>query len=114
MPSYSYIGNGNLQIRPCCKYWKTINYPHKWSPGDILFSKQKAIMGLFEKVAIKQVRLIMTAGTAGKMIFIYLDTFNSLWNENDLIQEYDALLLAKMYYEQKIIETTNANYPCIL
>ena len=112
MPSFSYTGSGSLKISTCSKYWKTINYPHKWSPGDILFSKQKALMGIFEKVAIKQVKLIMNSTTAGKMIFIYVDTFNSLWNENDLVQEYDALLIAKMYYERKISETNNANYPC--
>jgi len=112
MPSYT--GSGKFQLGACAKFWKTINYPHKWSPGDILFSKQKALLGQFEKVAIKQVRLIMNAGTAGKMIFIYVDTFNSLWNEYDLIQEYDALLIAKMYYENKIVETTKANYPCVL
>jgi hypothetical protein len=114
MPSLSYTGSGIFQLSACSKYWKTINYPHKWSPGDILFSKQKAIMGQFEKIAVKQVRLIINAGTAGKMIFIYVDTFNSLWNEDDLVQEYDALLLAKMYYEKKIIETNNANYPCVI
>jgi len=112
MPSY--IGSGGFRFGVCSKYWKTINYPHKWSVGDILFSKQKALIGQFEKVAIKEVRLIMNANTFGKMIFIYVDTFNSLWNENDLIQEYDALLIAKMYYEKKIIETTNANYPCVI
>ena len=114
MPSLSYTGSGRFQIGACAKFWKTINYPHKWSPGDILFSKLKAQLGQFEKVAIKQVRLVMNAATAGKMIFIYVDTFNSLWNEYDLVQEYDALLLAKMFYEQKIIETNDANYPCII
>ena len=72
------------------------------------------MVGQFEKVAIKEVRLIMNASTFGKMVFIYVDTLNSLWNEWDLVQEYDALLIAKMYYESKIIETNNANYPCVL
>lgn len=112
MPSYT--GSGGFRFGVCSKYWKTINYPHQWSPGDILFSKQKAMIGQFEKVAIKEVRLIMNASTFGKMIFIYVDTFNSLWNENDLVQEYDALLIAKMYYEKQIEITTKANYPCVL
>lgn len=112
MPSYT--GSGGFRFGVCSKYWKTINYPHKWSPGDILFSKPKAMIGQFEKIAIKQVRLIMNADTAGKMIFIYVDTFNSLWNEYDLVQEYDALLIAKMYYEKQIAITTKANYVCNL
>jgi hypothetical protein len=37
-----------------------------------------------------------------------------LWNEYDLIQEYDALLIAKAYYEKRITQTTNANYVCTL
>ena len=112
MPSFYYTGSGRFQISACSKYWKTINYPHKWSVGDVLFSKLKAMVGQFEKVAIKEVRLIMNSSTAGKMTFIYVDTLNSLWNEYDLVQEYDALLIAKMYYEKQIIETTKANYVC--
>ena len=39
MPSYPYAASGGLKFSVCSKYWKTINYPHKWSPGDVLFSK---------------------------------------------------------------------------
>jgi hypothetical protein len=112
MPSYPYAASGGLKFSVCSKYWKTINYPHKWSPGDVLFSKLKDMVGEFEKVDIKEVRLVMNYGTNGKMIFIYVDTLNSLWNEYDLIQEYDALLIAKAYYEKRITLTTFANYVC--
>ena len=114
MSSISYTGSGSFRFGICSKYWKTNNYPHKWSVGDILFSKQKAMVGQFEKIAIKEVRLIMNNSTFGKMVFIYVDTFNSLWNEWDLVQEYDALIIAKMYYEKQIAITTNASYVCTI
>ena len=112
MPSYT--ASGGLKVGICSKYWMTKNYPYKWRPGDVLFSKQKALVGQFEKVAIKDVRIIMNQSTTGKLFFIYVDSLNSLWNENDLVQEYDALLMAKMYYEKKIAETVSASYCCNL
>ena len=112
MPSY--IGSGGVKFGACSKYWMTKNYTYKWRPGDILFSKQKAMVGEFEKVAIKDVRIVMNKETLGQVVFIYVDTLNSLWNESDLVQEYDALLIAKMYYEMKIAQTLSASYVCNL
>lgn len=56
---------------------------HIFEINDILCIKSKAEKGILEKISIKRILLNVNP--------VYVDTFNSLWNESELISEVDAL-----------------------
>lgn len=64
----------------------------KFKPRDTVWSKAKAMVGLLERVTIKD--LFFTSVTT-----LYKDTYNRVWNENELIDETDAVALAIAYWE---------------
>jgi hypothetical protein len=57
-----------------------------------VWSKDKAMHGILEKITIKN--LYFTTVTT-----LYKDTYNTLWNENELLDQADAVALAIAYWE---------------
>jgi hypothetical protein len=113
MPSsYSYTGSGGSKLGFCVSFWKINNYPHKWKIGDILFVVPSANIGVLEKVCVKQVKVISKHQTNGSFYFLYIDTTNAIYNENELTTEYDALILAKLYFEKQLAFTVQAATIC--
>jgi len=110
--SYSYTAQGGVKLQFCNNFWQINNYVHKWSPGDVCFFKNAAMKGNLEKIVVKQVKVISKKYTNGAVIFLYIDTLNGLFNEEELISEYDALLLAKQYYEIQLANTAGAYLVC--
>ncbi len=108
----SYPMNGTLLVRTCNTYFKNDAILYKYKPGDILYLSYKAKIGKLEKIKIKDVRVISNRQINGAIDFIYIDTYNSLYNDRDLVLETEALLLAKQYYEMRIIDAEKAKYPC--
>lgn len=108
----SYVGHGNAYITGCTKYKLYLYNIYKYKPGNILYLESKAKIGKLEKIVIKKVRLVGNKQTSGQVRFIYQDTLNALYNEWELINEYDALLLAKNYYERQMFFAIAAQKPC--
>lgn len=54
--------------------------------GDTLYIKSRAKLGIFERVFIKKVLL----NGRFKIVPIYKDTMNALWNENELVTREEA------------------------
>lgn len=69
-----------------------------FATGDILFNIDKAKKGVLEKVVIKKVNIINAKFTGGQFEVMYVDTFNALWNETDLVSHAQAIILATAYY----------------
>ncbi len=109
---YSYTIKGTILARTCNTYYKSDTLYYKYNPGDVLYLAYKAKIGKLEKVKIKDVRVVSSRKILGAFSFVYVDTLNSLYNERDLVYETDALLLAKTFYENRIIDATYAKYPC--
>jgi hypothetical protein len=110
--TYGYIMNGILKVRACNTYYKNDTILYKYKPGDVLYLSYKAKIGKLEKIKIKDVRVISNRQINGAIDFIYVDTFNTLYNYRDLVYETDALLLAKKFYEMRILDAEKARYPC--
>ena len=110
--THSYTGSGGAKLGFCVSYWKINNYPHKWKVGDTLFILPSAKIGILEKVVIKQVKVISKQQTNGSFYFLYIDTTNAIYNENELVTEYDALQVAKMYFERQLAFTVQAATIC--
>ena len=68
------------------------------SDEEVKFQTEK---GIIERIAIKRVLLNSGPKTFNKIIPIYQDTLNSLYNENELILEADARALALQYWTNR-------------
>lgn len=111
MPSFT--GSGNIIIDGCTRYRLYLYNIYKWQVGDVCFFAPKAREeGKLEKIVIKRIKLVGNNQTYGDIKFIYEDTLNSLYNEWELVNEYDALNLAKSYYEYQMFLTMSAKKPC--
>lgn len=110
--TFSYNMQGVIQARACNTYYKSDSLSYKYTPGDILYLSYKAKIGKLEKIKIKEVRIISSKQTNGAISFLYVDTLNSLYNDRDLAYETEALLLSKQFYENSILDATQAKYPC--
>ena len=110
--TFSYNMNVTILARACNTYYKTDTILYKYNIGDVLYLSYKAKIGKLEKIKIKDVRIISSIQINGAISVMYVDTLNTLYNERDLTYETDALLLAKQFYEMRILDAQKAKYPC--
>lgn len=104
MATINEIGSGGCSIRGCAIITYIKTYTTKFAAGDIVFNVDKARKGVLEKVVIKKVRVINANKTGGAFEVMYVDTYNALWNEWDLVSHREALELAQEYYEFLLAE----------
>ena len=95
---YTYVATGGFSIFGCSDYTLYHNRRTAFSIGSILFSKQKALKGTYEKVCIKKILF------PSKYINLYVDTFNALWNENELVSYNTAVALVKHFIDVRNAE----------
>lgn len=110
MPSY--VGSGNVVIGGCTVYNFYRTYQYDYAPRDVVFLKYKAEKGKLEKICIKEVKIVSNYDISGNIVFMYKDTLNALYGVNDLVNEYEALQLAKAFYERQILLTAAAKKTC--
>jgi AAA+ ATPase superfamily predicted ATPase len=101
---YNYFSSGKIKVGGCAKTQRSIYVHYKWGENSIVYLKYKAQKGILEKIAIKRVILNSGPKTYNKIISIYQDTLNSLYNESDLITETEARSLAITYWETQEAE----------
>lgn len=80
-----------------------------YGPGDVVYNVHKAKLGVIEKIVVKYPKIVKNAKTYGKVVVLYKDTFNALWNESDLIVKAEAVALATAYYEDLLVELDEIN-----
>jgi len=107
---FTYEASGNLSLSKC-----GIGYSNspifirnvEFSVGDQAWLKYKAEKGKLESIIVKKINLIdFTYRGNGPVTVIYVDTFNALYNETDLISYSDALILKTNYlYNQRVAES---------
>lgn len=83
---------GSLTLCSTTSFSKNKIITLKFKPRDTVWSKDKAMHGILEKITIKN--LYFTAVTT-----LYKDTYNTLWNENELLDQSDAVAMAIAYWE---------------
>jgi hypothetical protein len=69
--------------------------------NDTAYVRDSAKRGILEKVVVKEVLLTRNRLTFNQYLVKYKDTFNRLYIEGDLLDEYNALLLIEAYLERK-------------
>jgi hypothetical protein len=104
MAIYNISLNGGVVVGGCCTEQFTQNIQTLYGPGDIVYSRLKAMRGTLEKVVIKQQKLIKNKRTYNRFVVMYIDTLNGLWNEWDLIELEEAKLLAEDYLTDILVD----------
>ena len=108
----NYTGSGTIVIAGCTIINLYVNLIYRFKVGDVCFLKFKAVKGKLEKIVIKEVRVVSNDYIYGAVRFMYIDTFNAIYGEEDLVTEKEAILLAKQYYEYQILLNVNAKTVC--
>lgn len=86
------------------KYTK--NYATKFAVRESAWNKKKAARGVLEEVVIKRIEVIPIRSTNDNLYVLYIDTYNSHWNDDMLVSHAEAVTLATDYYLRRI---ANAN-----
>jgi len=110
--NFSYVGGGKVTFYGCFKYRQFFGQKHKYNVNDVVYYLPKAEKGKLEKIVIKKVHVVRTQETWGQLKFLYIDTYNSIYNERDLVWEGEALLIAKTYYQIQEAWAKLAINPC--
>lgn len=112
MPSYT--GSGNVNIDGCGYYDYFLNLAYRFKVGDTCYLKYKAIKGKLEKIVIKEIKVVTNYDIKGIIKFMYIDTLNAIYGEEDLLLAAEAVSLAKQYYEFQIFLAAAAKTTCQL
>lgn len=89
---------GLIYVSGCSRIERRIFAIYKWGERSVVFLKYKAEKGILEKIAIKEVLLNFKFGFYKP---VYMDTLNSLYNEEELINEQQARMLAQAYINRR-------------
>ncbi len=84
------LGNSSL----CAYLYEPEPITYAWSVNSILYLVHKAEVGVLETICIKTV-------TWDGYRILYKDTFNALWEEEDLCEEDDARGKVATYLEEQ-------------
>lgn len=105
---YNEIGSAGPVANGCGAPETLRSVTSRFAPGDVAYSVPKAMLGIMETVAIKTIRIPSTSFT-GQPVVLYVDTFNALWNEQDLTDRQTAISLAEEYLVTLIQQVQNLN-----
>jgi hypothetical protein len=101
--SFTYEGTGGVEVFNCSIVGSAYFVTTKYGPGDIAFSIIAARKGVLEKVCIKTVALnciTRACARAGAGCFpLYKDKYNSVWFDEDLVTQAEAIVLAQAYID---------------
>jgi hypothetical protein len=117
---FSYSATGTIRVGGCSSYKWAENVIHLYEIGDVLYSKSKASRGFFEKVVIKNAIFPKheIQNQRKKLCKycnlnpVYMDTLNSLWNEEDLIPFSQANSLVLETKIEKAAAIENLAFQC--
>jgi hypothetical protein len=77
----------------------------KYSLRDVVYSLWKARQGVLEAICIKKIIPVCNVDAGG--FFLYKDTNNEIWNEDELIIKDDAVAIAEDVCNRKIAAINN-------
>ena len=98
----TYTATGGIEVLGCASVRATPYIPHQFDIGDILYNCKKAEQkGILEKIKIKRLIYNNNSSTFLHNVVLYVDMYNSLWNENELCTEEEAKELAAAYLEEQ-------------
>ena len=106
---FNYTSDGKIKFNGCSAVSKSENFLSKYQKGDRVWLYYKAKKGILESIVIKELRILGGAFSYNKVVSIYVDTYNFLYNEDELIPLSLALELKNEYCLTKSIFKYNSN-----
>lgn len=104
MAVFNETGSGGALMAGCAIITYVDVHQTLFAARDIVFNITKAKRGILEKIVIKKVKIINGTLTSGQFEVMYIDTYNALWNEWDLVSHATALALATAYYNDLLVD----------
>jgi hypothetical protein len=98
---FNYSSSGKINLTGCGAVFKSINFISKYQKGDTVWLYHKAKKGILESITVKELRILGGGFSSNKVVCIYLDTYNSLYNEYDLIPLSKALELKSIWCNER-------------
>lgn len=95
----NYTASGTLKLKGNSITCSSNRVFIKYSIGDFVFIKEKALKGILEKICIKKHYIDVKKNP---YLIKYQDTFNRAWLEYELIPHKEAVDLSIAYYEKKL------------
>lgn len=111
MADFYFTGNGVVRTGGCAATKSIKLIPVNFRVNDQAFVVSSAIKGVLERVIIKEVIAVRNHKTFNQYLVKYKDTWNRIYFEGDLLDEYDALVTVQKYLEAKQADI-NAHPPC--
>jgi hypothetical protein len=84
----------------------------KFVPGEAVYYVAKARRGILERMIVKNVRTVTNRRTRGGNRVLYVDLYNRLWNERDLVLPEQAQALAAAYVERLLDDANELLAKC--
>jgi hypothetical protein len=109
--TYDEVGSGGAKARGCALIGLVTPLVTAFDIGDIVYAEAKARRGVLEKIVIKAIRPVAARRTHPRDVVLYVDTFNGLWNERDLVTRDEAELLVEEY-RQRVQDELNQLRQC--
>lgn len=111
MADFTYTGSGVVRTGGCADTKAIKLIPVSFRVGDNAFVTDSARKGCLERVAIKEVIAVRNRKTFNQYLVKYKDTYNRIYFEGDLLDEYNSLLTMQAYLEAKQADL-DAHPPC--
>lgn len=94
---------GTIRVVGCARISIKQNLVVRFLVGDRVYIRRKAHLGVIESVVIKRMNGVFPKyegfNTAIQPDINYVDTFNRVWLEDELITQENAIDLARIYLE---------------
>jgi hypothetical protein len=104
MPNYE--GTGGIRVGGCAGVQVEFFYQFKFGINSFAWIGYKAKKGILERVVIKDVRMPLP------YVFLYTDTLNAYYNENELMTQEEAVTAFTLYKERIMNEGTKNALKC--
>lgn len=116
MTTYTKSTSGGVDVGGCPSVSVEYNIPSNFEVGDVAYSKAKAIKGKTERVGIKKVvptnlnDSIIDGGLVRDRLYInYIDIFNGIWMESELVTKAEATELIESYQDSVVDRRSNGS-----
>jgi hypothetical protein len=96
---FTYTASGSLRFAGCTSSAACTFLLVKFKEGSFVYLCEKAQKGILERLAIRRVKC---TEIKGQIIALYFDTFNAVYNEEELCTHSEAVAKAKEFHLSQI------------
>jgi hypothetical protein len=98
---FNHEATGHIRVTGCAGLGLYKNYTVLFLVGSRVYVKKKARLGVMEPVVLKRINRVVLESASSRGVqpeINYVDTFNRVWMEDELLSEENAVDLARTYW----------------